>query len=258
MASLRTLYLLPWRQLLQLWDRASIYLPVVLMATLALFTYWLVRNSPPGAAPTAQRAVSHEIDYFMRQFTVKTFDEKGQLKSEVSGAVARHFADSDTREIDQARIRSLSDQGRVVMSTSNRALSNGDASEVQLSGNARVVREAGAVAGGQAVPRLEFRGEFLHAFVNEERVVSNLPVVLIRGGDQFTADTFSYSSLDGIADLKGRVRARLMPGNAGNAGNAAKPATATLPAVSPAAAPPLTAPLASIAPASKPDPAKSK
>ena len=224
MASLRALPVLPWRQLLSLWDRASIYLPLVLMAALALGTYWLVRNSPqPGSAAQAKSS-GHEIDYFMRKFTVKSFDEKGQLKSEVSGAEARHFADTDTLEIDQARIHSLSDKGRTVISTSNRALSNSDASEVQLSGNARVVREAAAGVNGQAVPRLEFRGEFLHAFVNEERVTSHLPVVLIRGGDQFTADTFSYSSLDGVADLKGRVRAQLMPGSAAKPGAAPPPA----------------------------------
>lgn len=204
----------PWRQVLRLWDWASIYLPLVIMATLALGTYWLVRNSPEITAPSAPKAAGHEIDYFMRKFNVKSFNEKGQLKSEVSGVEARHYADTDTLEIDQARIQSLSDSGRLVVSTANRALSNADVSQVQLSGNARVVREAAPGANAQAVPRLEFRGEFLHAFVNEERVTSNQPVVLIRGGDQFTAETFSYDSLSGVADLKGRVRAQLMPGKA--------------------------------------------
>lgn len=257
MASLRTLSLLPWRQLLQLWDRASIYLPVVLMAGLALFTYWLVRNSPQGAAPAQQRVSNNQIDYFMRQFTVKSFDEKGQLKSEVSGVEARHFTASDTLEIDQARIRSLSDKGRIVLSTSNRALSNSDASEVQLSGNARVIREAAVGADGQSVPRLEFRGEFLHAFVNEERVTSNLPVVLIRGGDQITADTFAYNSLDGVADLKGRVRARLMPGDASKVGKAVPSAPVLTPMLAPAAPRP-AASIPALAPASRPGLAKTK
>ncbi len=202
----------PWRQVLRLWDWASIYLPLVIMATLALGTYWLARNSPEITEPNAPKAAGHEVDYFMRKFNVKSFNEKGQLKSEVSGVEARHYADTDTLEIDQARIQSLSDSGRLVVSTANRALSNADVSQVQLLGNARVVREAAQGANGQAVPRLEFQGEFLHAYVNEERVTSNKPVVLIRGGDQFTAETFSYDSLSGVADLKGRVRAQLMPG----------------------------------------------
>lgn len=202
----------PWRRLLHVWDWASIYLPLVIMAGIALGTYWLVRNAPEVAQPSAPVATGHEVSYFMRKFTVKSFNDKGQLKSTVSGLQARHYADTDTLEIDQARIQSLSDQNRLVVSTANRALSNSDVSEVQLSGNARVVREAAQGADGQVVPRLEFRGEFLHAFVNEERVMSNQPVVLIRGADQFTAETFAYDSLSGVADLKGRVRAQLMPG----------------------------------------------
>lgn len=224
--TLRPGLLSPVKQLLKLWEWASIYLPLVLMAAIALGTYWLQRNAPPSSSPVAAKAAGHEVSYFMRKFTVKSFNEKGQLKSEVTGLEARHYADTDTLEIDQARIRSLSDKGRLVVSTANRALSNSDVSEVQLSGNARVVREAAQGANGQAVPRLEFQGEFLHAFVNEERVTSNKPVVLIRGGDKFTAETFAYDSLSGVADLKGRVKAQLMPGNAGvSAAPAKSPAT---------------------------------
>lgn len=219
----RTAPIQPWRQLLRLWDWASIYLPLVIMAALALGTYWLVRNAPQTALPKAPIAAGHEVDYFMRKFNVKSFNEKGQLKSEVSGVEARHYADTDTLEIDQARIQNLSDRGRLVVSTANRALSNADVSQVQLSGNARVVREAAIGADGQSVPRLEFQGEYLHAFVNEERVTSNQPVVLIRGGDQFTAETFAYDSLSGVADLKGRVRAQLMPGGAAQPAKPAPP-----------------------------------
>ena len=194
-------------------DWVSIHLPLVIMAIIALGTYWLVRNAPEMILPTAPKAEIHEVDYFMRQFTVKSFDENGKLKSEVGGAEARHYIDTDTLEIDQARIQSLSNQNRLVVSTADRALSNSDVSEVQLSGNARIVREAAVGANGQVMPRLEFQGEFLHAFINEERVFSDQSVLLIRGGDQFTADTFAYNCLSGVADLKGRVRAQLMPGN---------------------------------------------
>ena len=58
---------------------------------------------------------------------------------------------------------------------------------------------------------MEFAGEFLHAFVNEERVKSHKPVVLTRGGDQFSGDSLVYSNVTGIAELKGRVKGVLMP-----------------------------------------------
>lgn len=208
----------PWRRALRTWDQVSIYLPVVLMGALALGTYWLVRNSPVFNDQEAPKAVKHEIDYFMRKFTIKSFGETGQLKSEIYGVEGRHYPDSDTLEIDQPRILSISDAGRPVTSTGNRALSNGDGSEVQLMGNARVVREAVPGTDGKVLPRMEFQGEFLHAFVNEERVKSHLPVVLIRGADQFSGDTFTYDNMSGIAELKGRVKGQLMPGTPGSPG----------------------------------------
>lgn len=200
-----------WRRFLLLWDRTAMYMPLLLMGALALGTYWLVRNTPTFSAPEAVREVGHEIDYFMQNFTIKTFDEDGKLKSEIAGTEARHFVDTDILEIDQARIHSINISSQLTTATANRAYSNGDGSEVQLTGNARVVREASRDAQGKEAPRLEFRGEFLHAFLNEERVQSHLPVVLIRGADQFTGNVFSYNNLDQVAVLTGRVRGVLMP-----------------------------------------------
>ena len=195
------------------WDRLSIYMPLVMMGLLALGTYWLARNNPGFSAPETAKEVRHEIDYFMKNFSVKTFDEAGRLKSEIFGDEGRHFPDTDILEIDQARVRSLRADGSITVATGNRAYTNGDASEVQLTGNARVVRDAWRDASGKEFPRLEFRGEFLHAFLNEERVTSHKPVVLTRGLDQFTGDTFDYDNLGQVANLKGRVRGVLVPGS---------------------------------------------
>ena len=200
-----------WRKFLSFWDRAAIYMPLLMMGALALGTYWLVRNTPTFSAPEVVKEVSHEADYFMQNFTIKTFDRSGNLQSEVAGTQARHFPDTDILEIDQARIRSVNVERQLTTATANRAYSNGDGSEVQLTGDARVVREASRDAQGKEMPKLEFRGEFLHAFLNEERVQSHKPVVLIRGTDQFTGNVFSYNNLDQVAVLTGRVRGVLMP-----------------------------------------------
>ncbi len=192
-------------------DRVTIYLPIILTAALALGTYWLVRNAPKLIEPTAKEAPRHEPDFFMRGFVVKSFLPSGELRSELFGTEGRHYPDTDTMEVDQVRLRSVSPEGLTTRATANRGLSNGDGSEVQLFGNAVVVREATTSADGQVVPRLEFRGEFLHAFLDTERVESHKPVTLIRGTDQFTADTLDYDSLTGIANLRGRVRGLLIP-----------------------------------------------
>ena len=193
------------------WDRISIYLPIILMALIALGTYWLARNTPIAAPAEPPRPVSHEPDYFMRRFSVKTFDAAGRLKTEVYGTEARHHPDTDTLEIDQPRIRAFDDRGQLTVATARLALSNGDASEVQLFGNAVVTREATTGPDGKVQPRLQFRGEFLDAFLDAERVKSNKPVELIRGNDRFTADNLDFDNADQVLQLRGRVHGRLTP-----------------------------------------------
>lgn len=194
------------------WEGVTLYLPVILMGLLALGTWWLVRHAPQAAVPTVVAAPQHEPDYFMTDFSVKNFDASGRLQSEVQGTLARHFPDTDTLDIDGARMRSLAANDRLTRATANRALTNADGSEVQLFGNAVVTREAMAPAGGRVQPRLEFRGEFLHIWPKTEQVSSNQPVVITRGRDQFTADTLAYDNLEQVLQLRGRVRGMLMPG----------------------------------------------
>jgi lipopolysaccharide export system protein LptC len=200
-----------WMLLRSGWERVAVYLPVILMALMALGTYWLARNTPTLAPGEAQRAPTHDPDYYMRRFSVKTFDASGRLKSEVHGNEARHYPDTDTLEIDQPRIRSFNARGELTVATARRALSNADGSEVQLFGDAVVTREAISDAPGHGRPRMEFRGEFLHAFLDTERVKSHLPVELTRGSDRFTADAMDYDNLGQVMELRGRVRGVLVP-----------------------------------------------
>ena len=198
-------------RLRQAWDRLSLYLPVVLMGLMALGTWWLVRNAPQPQELRPAAAPRHEPDYHMSGLSVRSFGPDGLLQTEVRGAVARHYPDTDTLEIDQVRIRSQGKGDRVIVATADRALSNADGTEVQLLGNAVVVREA-AVVNGKAQPRLEFRGDFLHAWPQEERVRSHLPVTLLRGSkDRFTADSLEYDHLEQVLQLRGRVRGVLGP-----------------------------------------------
>lgn len=191
------------------WDRLSLYLPILIMGVLALATYWLVRSTPEFAPPEAPRPPTHEPDYFMKKFSVRAFDASGRLKNEVSGDLAKHYPDTDLLEIDGVRIRAFNEQGALTTATARQAISNSDGSEVKLIGNARVVREAGS--GKADAPRLEFRGEFLHAFTKTEQVKSDKPVTLIRGKDVFVADSMAFDNIKQVIELRGRVKGTLTP-----------------------------------------------
>lgn len=194
-----------------IWERFLLYLPLAVMGLLALGSYWLVRVTPEAGGPAPERAASHEPDYFMQQFSVRTFDATGRIRTEVLGDKARHYPDTQWMEIDGIHIRSFDTQGRVTTATANRGLTNEDNSEVQLLGNAVVVREAETGKGANAAPRMEYRGEFLHAFMTTEKVKSHKPVELWRGEDRFTAESLDFDNVDQVLELHGRVRGTLVP-----------------------------------------------
>jgi lipopolysaccharide export system protein LptC len=193
------------------WDRLTLYLPVLLMGVLAMATYWLVRSTPIDSALEPVAPLLHQSDYFMRQFSINTFDAEGKLKSQVSGAEARHFPDTDTLEIDQVTIRSFDPQGHLTTATARQAITNGDASEVQLMGGAQVVRAASASTVGKEQPALTFSGEYLHAFMKTQRVISDKPVLLMRGQDRFAADSMDFDNQQRVIRLEGRVKGTLVP-----------------------------------------------
>jgi lipopolysaccharide export system protein LptC len=124
----------------------------------------------------------------------------------MEGDTLRHYPDTDTLEIDNARIRSITPEGRVTRASADMAVSNGDGSEVQLTGNAHVLREPYSRNGVTEAP-LNFRGEFLHAFLRTERVSSHLPVTITRDTAQIRGDSMDYDNLTREARFKGRVRA---------------------------------------------------
>ena len=101
-------------------DTASSYLPVLLMALLALGSWWLVKNTPllePGRAPVPPR---HEPDYTMARFMVQRFAPEGPLRTQIEGDELRHYPDTDTFEIDNPRIRGIAPDGRVTIASAKR------------------------------------------------------------------------------------------------------------------------------------------
>ena len=205
-----------------LWDRLAIYLPLVLMGLLSLLTYWMVRNTPALNEPEEVRAAVHEVDFYMRGAQVNTYDKDGRLQAQLSGAEMRHYGDNDAVEMDLPRWQSTAPDGRVTLATARRGLSRDEGSEVQLMGDAVVVRQAWGSSGSTALPRMEYRSEFLHVFAQNDRIESHLPVRFLSGSDEFAADSFRYDHQGRTLQLEGRVTARIQP-RAG-ASSAARPA----------------------------------
>ena len=173
-------------------------------------THWNSFHLLPlfGAVPVDERVV---IDGNWVFTAGVTHGLDGQLKSELLGQEARRFEDNGSMEVDQPRMRWFSPQGVLTTAQADLARTNADRDDYLLRGHAVVVRNAAQLPDGQRLERLEFQGEHLRILTKEERVVSDQPVLLVRGRNRITAGSLDWSERDRVANLRGRVQA-VLPG----------------------------------------------
>lgn len=193
----------PWH--IGLREAGSNYLPLLLMALLALASGWLVKHSPRPAAVPEVPVVSLEPDYTMNRFAMERFDAAGRLKLRIQGAQMKHFPATDRIEIEQAQIVALAPDGRVTRARAHKAVGNGDGSELQLLGGAEL-----SSVDAQGEP-LVMEGEFLHLYLVTERVRSHRPVRVRLGGSEVQAAGLDYDHAGRRLELMGPMRAELTP-----------------------------------------------
>ncbi len=195
-----------WLAVRRALDRLTLYLPLAVMALLAMGSWWLVRSMPELWSGPAHKQVRQDPDYQLAHFSTQVFNAQGRRTSQVSGDKARHYPETDELHIEGVRLLTVNDEGVELRATALRAIASGDGEKVTLLGNVRVLREAGA---GSA--RLELRGEQLVALQRQEKLQSLAPVEILRGEDRFTASRIDFDMKSGQYRLEGRVRGVLQP-----------------------------------------------
>ncbi|MDP4771859.1 MAG: LPS export ABC transporter periplasmic protein LptC [Limnohabitans sp.] len=187
-------------------DRLTVYLPLFLFAILALGSWWLVRSVPELMPPGLDPQLRQDPDFRLDQFTVKSFDASGRLTREISGQSATHFPATQSLHIEGVRILTENEVGTRLTAQAKKGISREVEQQVTLSGEAMAVRQA-----DKRSPRVELRGETLTAWLQEERLVSDQPVRIMRETDVFSAQTMNFDVRSGQYELQGQVRAVLPP-----------------------------------------------
>ena len=192
-------------------DGLVVYLPVLLMGALAMLTYWLVRHTPEPAAVQETREAGHAPDYFMRDFSLKVYASDGRLEFRVQGDQAQHFPDTDRLEVTQPRLTKLDAVGRVTDATAQLAITTPEGQRVELKGDAVIQRSSPVDAQGRRAPTIELRSDYLFIDLEHDRMRTDQPVQMLRGGDRFSADSLDYDQQQGVTRLTGRVRGQIQP-----------------------------------------------
>jgi len=182
------------------------YLPMIMLAALFLFSVWLVRSVPRQESSRPSAPPAHTADYDFQNFTLKSYEMNGKLKSTIHGVFAQHFQDTMNTEIKQPFVLIYS-KDRVTSVRAKKAVVNEDGSQVQLMGQTLLKRDDVHPIEDD----MQISGEFLHFFVNTDTLVSHLPVNIVRGKNRFKADKLEADNVNQFYLLKGRVHATLVP-----------------------------------------------
>jgi lipopolysaccharide export system protein LptC len=166
----------------RLHDRIAATLSLVLLATLALFTFYLAqvaereeRTRQPRGAP------SNEPDYFVDRLALLSMNERGEPSFRLEAQRLQHFPVDDATVFESPIVVSL-DPGRprlTVTARKGRLLDGGE--EAHLSGDVVLTRAASA----DAAP-LRVETDFAVVLPDSEIVRTDRPVIVMQGGQRLS------------------------------------------------------------------------
>lgn len=190
-----------------LWlERAQATVPLLAVAGLAGFTWWLVQSSPKDGAGQRPALASSSPDFELDKARVARFTAQGRIEAVLDGAQMRHYPDTDRLQIDQLVLSARDDKGMGLKASSQMGEADHKAELVTLSGGARVTALPAADQGvGLRNRPVHFVGEGLRIDTRSRVVSSSQPVLLQQQGSEVRAQTLHYDDHTGITDLGGRV-----------------------------------------------------
>lgn len=188
-------------------DQARAAVPLVLVAGVAAFSWWLVQTSPKTAGPAQVATASSAPDYELGQARVERYNLQGRLVAVIDGQSMRHFADGDRLEIESLQMAARDETGRHLHAVAHQGQANGLAETVVLRGAARVVATpASGVAGWKDASPVVFEGELMTIDTRHRQVVSKLPVKITQAHAQVQAGQLSFDERQGVTQLGQGVR----------------------------------------------------
>jgi lipopolysaccharide export system protein LptC len=198
-----------WR--VQRW--VSNWTPLVLMALLALFSTWLVKQTPLPEAPRGELLARGKPDYEMRGFELQRFAATGGSRAWLRGDVLRHYPQGDRIEILGLRLRAQAEDGSWLLAEAAQAEGPLDGSLLQLRGGVVVRRYATGVdpdAAG-ATPLMRMTTAELQVEDRGERLSSRSPTEVLTPRSQMKVAGFRYEHAKNLLRFSGPSQITLPP-----------------------------------------------
>jgi lipopolysaccharide export system protein LptC len=184
-------------------------IPLIAMAALAGITWWLLQATRPPPHEGEIKPKEHTPDYFADDLSVTELDESGATQYRLTAERLTHYEDNALSDLVKPAIRAFQPGKPVVTATGDTGTVNGDASIVDLYGNARIVRAA-----GDGDPRMQADSTHFRVLVNDDVIETEKPVKLQRGLSVMTADGMNYNNVTRVMQLFGNVRGAIAASDA--------------------------------------------
>ena len=117
--------------------------PVIVLAILAGLSFWLQSTVDRGDT-NHDGKLRHDPDAIAENFTVRRFDQNGQVKYRLTAPYLVHYPDDDTSEVKSPTLTSYRTEGAQVVVTGDHAKVTAKGETVYLWDNVSVTRAATA------------------------------------------------------------------------------------------------------------------
>ena len=157
-------------------------MPLILMGTLTLVTFWLVKKNAPPEKSAIERVRLHEPDYIILNGTLSALNEFGNTKYRVLGKKVTHYDDDASIDIEAPRMRLFPPEKSPVTVKSDTGNLDGDLTILDLMGNAEIFRPPQAASETEpARPRMLARSSYFKVLINDDVIETVKPITLEQG-----------------------------------------------------------------------------
>ncbi|QWD68182.1 LPS export ABC transporter periplasmic protein LptC [Polynucleobacter sp. VK25] len=186
-------------------------MPLILMGTLTLTTFWLVqKNTPPEKSPL-ERARLHEPDYTIKNGALSALNEFGNTKYRILGVKVTHYDDDASIDILTPRMRLFQPEKAPVTVKSDTGHLDGDLTILDLNDNASIFRPAQAASESQpATLRMLASSSYFKVLINDDVIETDRPITLEQGMSiMHSTEGGVFNNIEQSMVLSGQVKGRI-------------------------------------------------
>jgi len=193
-------------------------MPLILMGTLTLLTFWLVQKVTPPEKSSLERVRLHEPDYTITNGALSALNEMGNTKYRVLGNKVIHYDDDASIDILTPRIRLFQPDKAPVTVKSDTGHLDGDLTILDLIDNASIFRPAQAATSSQAATlRMLASSTYFKVLINDDIIETNKPITLEQGiSIMQSTEGGKFNNIEQSMTLLGQVKGRIERAPRGN------------------------------------------